>query len=121
MKKGRFLSLLLAIALIIGLLPLTALAASSTGSGISVTTNPNPFIRRVHQYAGHQKPSFLRNRPVGKNGENHVELYCTRFSRGKQVREEKEEFSVSQRRGDARAAMPGFDTQGILNRIITFG
>ena len=42
MKRGRFLSLLLAIVLIVSMLPVTAFAASNTGNGIAVTTNPNP-------------------------------------------------------------------------------
>jgi uncharacterized surface anchored protein len=50
MKRGRLLSLLMVIALIIGLLPLNALAVSNTGTGISVTTNPNHFIRRVNHH-----------------------------------------------------------------------
>ena len=50
MKRGRFLSLVMAIVLIIGLLPLNAFAASNTGTGISVTTNPNHFIRRVNHH-----------------------------------------------------------------------
>lgn len=50
MKKGRLLSLLLAIVLIASLLPLNAFAASNTGNGISVTTNPSHFIRRVNHH-----------------------------------------------------------------------
>ena len=71
MKKRRFLSLLMAIVLVIGLLPLNAFAASNTGTGISVTTNPNHFIRRVNHHGSEYtyKPPLIN----GKWG------YCVDF------------------------------------------
>ncbi len=71
MKKRRFLSLLLAIVLIISLLPLNAFAVSNTGTGIAVTTNPNHWIRRTnhHGYDYTYKPPLIN----GKWG------YCVDF------------------------------------------
>ena len=71
MKKGRFLLLLLVIVFIIGLLPTTVFAASNTGTGIAVTTNPNHWIRRTnhHGYDYTYKPPLIN----GKWG------YCVDF------------------------------------------
>ena len=51
MKKRRLLSILISALLIVGLIPTTAFAATTTGTGISYSTNTNHWIQR-NNHAG---------------------------------------------------------------------
>ncbi len=71
MKKRRLLSILISALLIVGLIPTTAFAATTTGTGISYSTNTNHWIQRTN----HSSQTYTYKFPLidGKWG------YCVDF------------------------------------------